>query len=58
MLSSSCTIIREVMYLGNIWQQVVRDTLWILSYLARGMSSDWIEITQQHCIPVLLTHRQ
>lgn len=42
-------------YLGNIWQQVVGDTLRILSNQTRGMSSDGVEITEQHSIPVLLT---
>lgn len=46
------------MYLGDIWQKVVGDTLRVLSNLARAMSSNWVEIAQQHCIPVLLTQRQ
>lgn len=48
----------EFTYLGNIWQQVVGDTLRVLSYQAGGMSSNWVEITQQHCVPVLLTQKQ
>ncbi len=43
------------MYLCNIWQQVVGDTLRVFSNQARGMSSNWVEITQQHSIPALLT---
>ena len=49
---------RQFMYLGDIWQKVVGDTLRVLSNQARAMSSDWVEITQQHCVPVLLTQRQ
>lgn len=45
-------------YLGNVWQQVVGDTLRVLSYKARGMRSNGVEITQQHCIPALLKHMQ
>lgn len=49
---------RDFRYLGNIWQQVVRDTLRVLSYLTGAMSSDWIEIAQQHSIPVLPTEKE
>lgn len=57
MLWSSRVFGKEFVYLGDIWQQVVGDALRVLSDQARGMSSDWIEITQQHRIPVLLTQR-
>ena len=56
--SSSCVLGRECVYLSNIWQQVVGDALRVLSNQARGMSSDWVEVTQQHCVPALLTQKQ
>lgn len=36
----------EFMYLGNIWQQVVGDTLRVLSDLARAVSSNGVEVAQ------------
>lgn len=50
--------IQQFTHLGDIGQQVIGYTLRVLSYQARQMSSNWIEITQQHCIPVLLNNGQ
>lgn len=51
------SLFRELMYLGNIWQQVVGDTLRVLSNLARAVSSNGVEVAQQHCIPILTKQR-
>ena len=38
--------------LSNIWKQVVRNTLWILTDQAALMSTDWIEVAKQDYIPL------
>ena len=38
--------------LSNIWKQVVRNTLWILTDQTALMSTDWIEVAKQDYIPL------
>ena len=38
--------------LCNVWNQVVRNSLWIFSDQSALMSSDWIEVTKKYDIPL------
>ena len=41
----------------DIWHQVVRDTLWILSDETRAMGTDGVEITKANCREVTIFRR-
>ena len=45
-------------HLRNIGNQIVGDTLRILSDQAALMSSDWIEIAQQNHVPLRISHME
>ena len=38
--------------LCNVWNQVVRNSLWIFSDQSALMSSDWVEVTKKYDIPL------
>jgi len=44
-------------YLCNVWHQVVRDTLRILTDDSRWVSSNGVEVSEQHCTPILESNR-
>jgi len=40
--------------LCDIWHQVVRDSVWILSDSSALVSTDRVKVTEQHNLPVLI----
>lgn len=40
-------------HLGHVRHQVIWNAIWILSYLSGFMRSDWIEVTEDHNVPIL-----